>query len=374
MSAPSGGLPRFSAKRSAGRRRFVDRRVWIALAAALLVILALGAFLLARSYAASDAQGRATGRVTASGAAADAAVNLPPPDLLRPLTPEEAQAANAERPIVAPPDDPASGFVLNSDAVSRLRAIDCLTQTVYYEAASEGVDGGRAVAQVVLNRMRHPSYPNSVCGVVYQGSNRTTGCQFTFTCDGSLARAPVGYLWARSRQIASEALAGRVFAGVGHATHYHANYVLPYWADSLDKTAIIGRHIFYRFRGAAGSRSAFRQRYAAVEPAPPPPPSEVIEQAFEAVGEVSPNSPVPELLKVEADRVEALGIAPKANTQENLPLAADLSRGQLILGEPAPAAKPKVKASDACRESTDGRIKSVQAEDLKAGRSSEACS
>jgi spore germination cell wall hydrolase CwlJ-like protein len=107
------------------------------------------------------------------------------------------------------------------------RALTCLTQAVYYEAASEGVDGGRAVAQVVLNRMRHPGYPASVCGVVYQGADRPTGCQFTFTCDGSLLRAPVQALWARSRKIAEEALKGRVFATVGHATHYHADYVLP---------------------------------------------------------------------------------------------------------------------------------------------------
>jgi hypothetical protein len=125
---------------------------------------------------------------------------------------------------------------------------------------------------VVLNRVRHPSYPNSVCGVVYQGSERTTGCQFTFTCDGSLLRTPSVSGWARARRVAAEALSGRVFEPVGHATHYHANYVLPYWASSLVKSAVIGTHIFYRWNGGWGQPAAFRQAYAGVEPLPGPKP------------------------------------------------------------------------------------------------------
>ena len=144
---------------------------------------------------------------------------LPPPDLLRPLTPAEAQIINAKRPILDATSNPAAPFHLIGNQASKMLAIDCLSQAIYYEAASEGVDGGRAIAQVVLNRVRHPGYPNSICAVVYQGSNRTTGCQFTFTCDGSIARAPVAYLWARSRRIAAEALAGKVFMPIGHATH-----------------------------------------------------------------------------------------------------------------------------------------------------------
>jgi hypothetical protein len=197
--------------------------------------------------------------------------------LLRPLSPEEATKENAERPFVNRPDSAASKFVLRTGAEDRERALTCLTQAIYYEAASEGVDGGRAVAQVVLNRMRHPGYPSSVCGVIYQGSDRTTGCQFTFTCDGSLLRAPIEALWTRSRKIAEEALDGRVFAPVGHATSYHADYVLPYWADSLDKTVQIGRHIFYRLPGTYGDSRSFFQRYAGAEPqlAVPHPPTEL---------------------------------------------------------------------------------------------------
>ncbi|HEX2803361.1 MAG TPA: cell wall hydrolase, partial [Sphingomicrobium sp.] len=127
-------------------------------------------------------------------------------------------------------------------------------------------DGERAVAQVVLNRVRHPAFPSSVCGVVYQGSTRVTGCQFTFTCDGSLQRRPDSEGWARAKRIAQAALNGAVFGPVGLATHYHADYVLPYWASSLAKNAVVGAHLFYRWAGGWGKPPAFTQRYAKQEP------------------------------------------------------------------------------------------------------------
>jgi len=358
-----------------GRRHAVairSRLRWPLIAAgALLAALALGLSL----WWFQPGQTRAT-PAASSGAVVNAAPGalpaLPPPDLLRPITPEDAVALNAERPIVQRPDTAAAKFRLSGDAISKLRAADCLTQAVYYEAASEGVDGGRAVAQVVLNRMRHPGYPNSVCGVVYQGSNRTTGCQFTFTCDGSLARVPSGYLWARSRLIATEALAGRVFAPVGHATHYHANYVVPYWADSLDKVAVIGRHIFYRIRGLYGSPTAFSQRYAASEPMPPlPPATEIIDQSLDTLAppvEIDPN--LPASAKVEEDAVQQLEVRPK-QTQERSTLEADLARGQLILGEPTPGASaPSRNRNSAapadCSTGGASRVKALGANDLKA--------
>lgn len=146
------------------------------------------------------------------------------------------------------------------------RALDCLAQAVWYEAASESEAGQRAVAQVVLNRVAHPNWPGSVCGVVYQGSERSTGCQFTFTCDGSLSRKARGASWDRARRIASEALSGSVYAPVGHATHYHTLWVNPYWAATLDHVGTIGAHRFYRNRGAAGEKGAFTTRYAGFEP------------------------------------------------------------------------------------------------------------
>ena len=146
------------------------------------------------------------------------------------------------------------------------RALNCLTQAVYYEAGNQSDDGQRAVAQVVLNRVRDRAFPSSVCGVVYQGSTRSTGCQFTFTCDGSLNRTPSPAGWERARAVASSALAGSVYAPVGSATFYHANYVSPWWAKSMDQVATVGAHIFYRWRGGMENALAFRQRYSGFEP------------------------------------------------------------------------------------------------------------
>jgi spore germination cell wall hydrolase CwlJ-like protein len=164
------------------------------------------------------------------------------------------------------------------------RAQECLAQAVWYEAASESEAGQRAVAQVVLNRVAHPGWPSSVCGVVYQGSNRNTGCQFTFTCDGSLARRPQGASWARAQRIAAEALSGQVYAPVGLATHYHTLWVNPYWAGTLDHIGTIGAHRFYRNRGASGTAGAFASAYAGLEPqvsarSAPEPRAELASQA-----------------------------------------------------------------------------------------------
>jgi hypothetical protein len=136
----------------------------------------------------------------------------------------------------------------------------CLTQAVYYEAGFEPLEGRRAVAQVVLNRMRHPAFPKSVCGVVYQGS-RSPVCQFSFVCDGALYRRPAAQLWREAELVAAAALSGYVEASVGSATHYHADYVAPYWAPMLSKVAKLGAHIFYRWPGAWGRDAAFTGRY-----------------------------------------------------------------------------------------------------------------
>ncbi|MHA0329038.1 cell wall hydrolase [Sphingomonas melonis] len=146
------------------------------------------------------------------------------------------------------------------------RAADCLTAAVYYEARSEPIDGQRAVAQVVLNRVRDRAFPHSVCGVVFQGSTRRTGCQFSFTCDGSMAHRREPYAWARARSVAEAALAGNVYAPVGGATFYHTDAILPWWASSLTRIGSVGAHIFYRWRGAMESALSFRAAYAGVEP------------------------------------------------------------------------------------------------------------
>lgn len=142
------------------------------------------------------------------------------------------------------------------------RAINCLTSAIYYEAGNEPEEGQRAVAQVVLNRVRNPLWPHSVCGVVYQGSERADSlCQFTFSCDGSMGRANHAPSWARARRIAEQALAGRVYAPVGLATFYHTLAVHPGWAASKRAVAVIGAHIFYQMPGFHGTEAAFRTPY-----------------------------------------------------------------------------------------------------------------
>ena len=185
---------------------------------------------------------------------------------------DQALVANAAIPVASGPNPAAGAYVFSARTpLDQMRSIDCLAQAVYYEARSEGEAGERAVAQVVLNRVRHPAWPNSICGVVYQGPMRAGGgCQFTFTCDGSLRYAPSGYAWDRARRIAAEALGGGAYAPVGLSTHYHTNAVFPAWAPRLVKTTVIGAHIFYRLPGLSGAPGAFGDSYAGSEPLPRP--------------------------------------------------------------------------------------------------------
>ncbi|MGZ8286041.1 MAG: cell wall hydrolase [Allosphingosinicella sp.] len=178
-----------------------------------------------------------------------------------PLPPAEAIA----------PGQAAEPFVVGERSERDVAAsLQCLTAAVYYEARSESFEGQRAVAQVVLNRVRHPAFPKSVCGVVYQGSRRRTGCQFSFTCDGSMRARRDPAAWARARRVAGAALAGSVYGPAGHATHYHASYVRPWWAASLKRAVTVGSHIFYRWRGAWGDPKSFRRPYLAAEVAERP--------------------------------------------------------------------------------------------------------
>lgn len=127
------------------------------------------------------------------------------------------------------------------------RQLDCLARAVYYEARSESTKGQMAVAEVVMNRVRDPRFPKTICDVVYQGQYRNTGCQFTFTCDGSVRHKPFGIAWDRAKDIALHVMLGLNKPVTNKATHYHTDYVNPYWAPGLVETAEIGTHIFYRF-------------------------------------------------------------------------------------------------------------------------------
>jgi Cell Wall Hydrolase len=155
---------------------------------------------------------------------------------------------------------------------NRAQAVECLTQAIYYEAATEPLEGRESVAQVVLNRLHSPSYPKTVCGVVFQGVGGPSACQFTFACDGSMNRPPEPRLWGQAQTIAQTVLDGRAPSWVGDATHYHAFYVSPPWRASMIQTARIGAHLFYR-RPEATERPTTVARGPQTAPPPRPEPS-----------------------------------------------------------------------------------------------------
>ena len=226
-------------------------------------------------------------------------------------------AALREEAFAGPPAKP---YVFRGlTALDRERAHYCLTAAIYYEAASESDDGMRGVAQTIINRVRHPSFPGTVCGVVFQGSQRAGVCQFTFACDGAMARAPERRNWLRASRVASAALGGQVYAKVGLATHYHTQAIWPRWGKSLVMTNIVGAHIFHRWRGRWGMPDAFRAPYLGREPVP------------------GPYLPVAQQLAI----LKGQGIAPGAGPLPALTGAAaplpDAAPAPLLPGAPTPA-------------------------------------
>jgi hypothetical protein len=174
----------------------------------------------------------------------------PPPNVDEPTPAWQAQVRNAMIPYSrANPLRPAQ-FSAAVDPEAPAQALQCLTSAIYYEAAREPDAGKRAVAQVVVNRWANRAFPKTICGVVDQGAP-APGCQFSFMCDGSRARKPSPDAWRDAETIARAALNGYVETSVGAATHYHADYVVPVWAAAMLKLTKLGRHIFYRWPGAA---------------------------------------------------------------------------------------------------------------------------
>jgi spore germination cell wall hydrolase CwlJ-like protein len=269
-----------------------------------------------------------------------------------PLTGEEAIKINAALPFATAQIIAARPFFgVATDASVQNRALTCMTQAVYYEAGFEPEAGKRAVAQVVLNRMRHPAFPKSVCGVVYDGSQKRV-CQFSFTCDGSLFRAPAPAAWATAEAIAREALNGRIEPAVGYATHYHANYVSPYWAPKLTKLAQIGAHIFYRWPGGWGMPSAFNGRYAGLENIPTPRPmlttTEIINGEtiiVAASGPAQASDPTLELAK----KTLPANLVPVRHAENDIGGRIDISKGW-TLQIPAPSESQSALANIASNQ------------------------
>ena len=162
------------------------------------------------------------------------------------------------QPAVAGPalDIAASSFLswtynMTVSFAQRIVEERCLATAVYFEARSEPEQGQRAVAAVILNRVKAPNYPSSICGVVYQGASRLNACQFSFACDGKSDLPRAGQAWEKALAVATLALTGEDGMAdeesrmAATATHYHADYVKPRWSKSLNRLAKIGHHIFY---------------------------------------------------------------------------------------------------------------------------------
>lgn len=145
------------------------------------------------------------------------------------------------------PQSPAERLKLTG--ARRAKSEQCLAEAVYFEARGEPVRGQIAVAQVVLNRVFSPFYPDNVCGVVYQNASRRFACQFTFACDDTPDVVTEPDAWARAKRIARDMLDGKLWMPqVAKATHYHAYWVRPSWVGEMRKVFKIGVHTFYRPR------------------------------------------------------------------------------------------------------------------------------
>ena len=238
----------FSLTRTRGYARVLNGAV---LSGAGLIVLG-AALCLAGGFAQAQAQKAQVVPLTetAGAALADAAAQH-----------ESGSAGAALAAAVADVDLRASGArpLILPDPLASSRDLDCLATAVYYEARGESAAGQAAVAQVVLNRARHPAFPKTICGVVYQGASRAAGCQFSFTCNGAMRRAKEPGAWERARQVAARALGGYVMADVGLATNFHVVRLGRVWGGRMVRIGRVGGHVFYRMDGR-GQRAA---------PAPP---------------------------------------------------------------------------------------------------------
>lgn len=187
---------------------------------------------------ATPAVERATTLASATPAPADA-------------TPIEIAAAPAlphgERRVSPRSKRPDYAVLIEADSSAREQS--CLAEAIYFEARSESPTGQAAVAQVILNRVASGLYPATICGVVYQNRHRYKACQFSFACEGKSLRITEQDAWRSAVRVARDVTSGRTYVfDVGGSTHYHANYVRPRWARSLEKMDVIGHHIFYKLR------------------------------------------------------------------------------------------------------------------------------
>lgn len=315
-----GERPSFPADDPMDERRPRGRRHHVGVLIALLAMLCVGAALMIPTERQTCA-GLCRRSGPAAGAPSPAALARLPGRLVDGATPQasfvppdDARALNAAAPFWRGPVAAARPFRFSGSDEDRQRAVTCLAAAQLYEAGLSERDQ-MAVAQVVLNRVRHPAYPHTICAVVFEGAERATGCQFTFTCDGALTRRYSDAAWEAARALAGRMLDGDVDKRVGWATHYHTDWVYPYWSPSLDKLSAVNTHLFFKWRGYWGTAAAFSARYAGKE-APV--------RLLAAIGQ----APEPAEVEVVLAETDGEGQAPP-RPQPDLPLPAGVAPGAL---------------------------------------------
>jgi spore germination cell wall hydrolase CwlJ-like protein len=279
------------------------------------------------------------------------------------LPPDDARARNARVAFEPRAGAIARPFAFTGSDLDRVRAEECLATAVLYEAGDDPA-GQQAVAQVVLNRVRHPAFPGTVCGVVYQGAERRTGCQFTFTCDGSLQRRQMSpSTWQRARAVAANALSGHIDKTVGLATHYHTDWVYPYWSPSLRKLAQVGTHLFFGWPGGWGGPGAFGKRYKGNEAGAPGMALAALEASEGSAAMPAPDEPkILGLPQAPAKLPESLGKVPLYGTRVRLVGADGHSFG--LLASPGTSAAQVVNAALAlCGQPGPCRVNAWENED-----------
>lgn len=166
------------------------------------------------------------------------------------LAPALAAAAPSAQAISYQPSQAGLNFKYKGESQAEFeeRERRCLSTAIYFEARGEPLQGQIAVGQVIMNRVRAPQFPETICGVVYQGQ-MAPGCQFSFACDGKTDTPKNDSHWALAQKLSRQITSGAVWLPeIGYSTFYHADYVSPYWKSTMNKIDSIGRHIFYKKR------------------------------------------------------------------------------------------------------------------------------
>lgn len=310
-----------------------NRQTLVAVSVATLIALATSLALLPMEQALQTTTAN-TPLASLPGLPGDAPVLTTQPE----LPPADARALNAAIPFYAGRIAPAVPFRFTGSSADLARSRECLALAAMAEAGPSDI-GQRAVIQVILNRVRHPAFAKTVCGVVFEGSERMTGCQFSFTCDGSLARRYSPDAWAAARSRAEGALYGRVFAGVGNATHYHTDWVHPYWSPRLVKLARVETHLFFRWPGFWGTPGAMRAPYRGGEPDP---------LALQASGDPASAEPIPTFAPLPPDTPKVSGGEVKVRDTTG--------RGNFLLIANHDAAQAAANARKLCGASATCRV------------------